>query len=91
MVYTLDDEAKQLFENIHKGLYKSLHDLPEKTQAIIEPFVKRWSPTILKLAMLIQIVIDPKSCVIEPEAIKAAWAVVEYAMKSTMHLFQNGL
>ena len=91
VVYTLDDEAKQLFENIHKGLYKALHDLPDKTQAIIEPFVKRWSPTILKLAMLIQIVIDPKSSVIQPEAIKAAWAVVEYAMKSTMHLFQNQL
>ena len=42
-------------------MYRDFDKLPDKTKEILGPYLKRWSPYILKIAMLLQIVDDPKS------------------------------
>ena len=83
-------EASEFFEGIHQGIYSALEQCDERDQELLSPYVKRWSPYVLKLAILFQIVINPQGD-IGKEAIQAGAAVVEYAIKSTVHLFQGEL
>ena len=72
-------------------MYFDLEKEPTKTKEIIGPFLKRWSPYVLKIAILMEAVSDPDSDIIRPESIAAAFSVVEYAIKSTIFLFKNEL
>lgn len=90
-VFHLSRRASELFIDIHNGLYCNLVDLPPKTEEILSPFIKRWSPYILKLSMIMQIIIDPESNMISVNAVESAHAVVDYAIRSTLHLLKNEL
>lgn len=87
----LNPEAKELFNVYHNSLYSTFYDEPEKTQMILEPFLKRWSPYLLKIAMLMQAIDTPWSNELTPDALVAAKHVVDYAVKSTTFLFKNRL
>lgn len=89
--YTLTDETKLLFETYHNALYKVLYNETDRTQQILEPFVKRWSPGLLKIAMLMQAVREPLSKRIEVESLQAAQSIIDYAVKSTSFLFRTEL
>ena len=58
---------------------------------ILEPHLKRWSPCLLKLAMIMQLFIDPKSKEIEVEALYSAFAILIPAIKSTAILIEGEL
>ena len=83
--------AKKFFEKFHGELYKLFDLFPEEHHHLLEPFIKRWSPSTLKLAMLFQPFIDPDVNLISLEAIVAAAELVEHAVKSTLHLLQSTL
>ena len=89
--YVLTDEAKILYENIHTNIYKMVNAYDEKCQEILEPFVRRWSPYILKLSMIMQFLENPNTNEIQALAIKSAWAVALIAIKSTAFLYQGEL
>ena len=89
--YILSPEATDLFDQIHKKMYAELDSQPEKSREIIGPYLKRWSPYILKIAMLMQAVADPNSDVITDQSIKGSLSIIDYSIKSTVHLFQNEL
>jgi len=89
--YSLSDDAKELFISIHDQMYDELGNLPEKTKEIIGPYLKRWSPSILKLGMIMEAVSDPDSNIITPASIMGGFTVVDYAAKSTIFLFKNEL
>lgn len=89
--YTLTDEAKVLFETCHNALYEVLYKETDNAQQILEPFVKRWSPGLLKIAMLMQAIRKPLSKQIEPESLHAAQSIIDYAVKSTSFLFRTEL
>ena len=89
--YTLTDEAKQLFETCHNALYEVLFKETDNAQQILEPFVKRWSPGLLKIAMLMEAIRNPLSEQIEPESLHAAQSIIDYAVKSTSFLFSTEL
>lgn len=89
--FQLSAHGQDVFKAMHKQLYVELHKLPEKSQEIIAPYVKRWSPYILKIAMLLELIADPNSDQINAESILGASSIVEYAIKSTTFLFQNDL
>ena len=58
---------------------------------MLDPFIRRWSPTILKLAMIMQFFIDPKSNEISVHALYAAQSIIIPAIKSTAKLFEGEL
>jgi len=88
--FGLAPKAAMFFESVHQALYAAMAELSEQEQDLLAPYAKRWSPYILKLAMIFQVAIDPSKD-ISVEAVKAGAAVVEYAMKSTVHLFKSEL
>jgi hypothetical protein len=83
--------ARSYFETAHRELYAIVRKENEVVQEILNPYLKRWSPYILKLAMLMQIFLDPNTNSISKDAVDAAKSIVDYAIKSTTYLFQNQL
>lgn len=53
-VYKLPEETKKHFEMIHEEMYKDSKNYSEKALVVLDPYLKRWSPYILKLAMIFQ-------------------------------------
>ena len=88
--FGLEPKAAEYFAQVHQGLYEAMTQLSEREQDLLAPYLKRWSPYILKLAIIFQVAIDPKAD-IGVEAVKAGATIVEYAMKSTVHLFKSEL
>lgn len=91
MNYVLSKEAEDYFETVHSNIYKIHERYDEKCKEILEPFIKRWSPYILKVAMIMQLIEDNLSHTINISAIKAAWNFVSIAMKSTEKLYAGEL
>ncbi|MBF0548765.1 MAG: DUF3987 domain-containing protein [Candidatus Riflebacteria bacterium] len=89
--YILSQEAYDCFNSIHAALYSTFEELPEQSRKLLEPYLKRWSPYILKLSMIMQFMTDPNTNEIGMDAILSGAAVVEYAIKSTTYLFQTEL
>jgi hypothetical protein len=86
--YKLSAAARRLFEKDHNGIYiiAKSYEMEE-----LLPFVKRWSPYVLKLAMINQLFLDPETNEISEQAIKGAMALIMPAIKSTVHLFKGEL
>ena len=91
MPMTLTEEGTRVFEAAHALLYSEVKALGERPQEILSPYLKRWSPYLLKLAMVNQVFLDPTSTKIGVDALKSAFAILEYAIKSTTYLFRGEL
>ena len=90
--YELDIEAKEIFSAFHGELYATFQiELPVKSQELLQPYLKRWSPYVLKIALLLQLFIDSQSSKIGSEALQGAILIVKYSVRSTIWLFQNEL
>jgi hypothetical protein len=85
-IYVLSVEAQKVFKEKHVEIYNKISSRP-----FLMPFAKRWSPYILKLAMLMQPLIDAESDRLGPEAIQGAWSIVNYAIWSTCELYDKEL
>jgi len=81
------------FDNIHNSLDQMVKTgrYDERCQKFLEPYLKRWSPYILKLAMLFRIIEDPLSNELSSTSIKAGTEIVRIAIKSTAKLFEKEL
>ncbi len=90
-LWGLSGSGKRSFESIHQGLYGGMERQDEVTKEFLSPYLKRWSPYILKIAMILQPFINNGTDEIGEQAIMEANSVVEYAIKSTIFLFQNEL
>lgn len=86
-----EKEARDLFEEIHDNLYKLISGLGEDQERLLLPFVKRWSPTLLKLAMLIRVYDETslKSNTIKPEHLLGATSIIQPAINSTIKLLSR--
>ncbi len=89
--FKLDHNAKKKFEKLHQLIYTMPEAYSDRAKEIMDPYLKRWSPYLLKLAMIMQLFINPKSEMISEAAIDAAWNVLLPAMKSTAALFEGSL
>jgi putative DNA primase/helicase len=89
--YSLSNNAERAFECLHKDIYKITHSYSDKCREILEPHLKRWSPCLLKLAMIMQLFTDPKSKEIGVEALNSAYAILLPAIKSTALLIEGEL
>jgi len=89
--YMFTPKAEKLFDILHNNLHRSNEKLPQESQHLFHPYLKRWSPYILKLAMIMQFCDDPGSVKIKERAIRVAAYIVNYAITSTTYLFRNEL
>ncbi len=89
--YRLGEDSKEYFRGLHGSLYSRLGKCSDSTQRILQPYLKRWSPYLLKLAMLLQPFVDAETDEIGTEALDGAAFLVDDAMDSTIWLFENEL
>lgn len=88
---TFTDEAKARLETILNEL-ENLADREELIVDILYPYVRRWYPAVIKIAMLLEPFINnPESETISLEAVNGAYSIVQYAISSTVYLLQNDL
>ena len=85
--YFLTQEASEKFDAIHMALFGQYLTGTAQSE-LLEPFIKRWGPYVLKLSIIMQLMVDPQTDQIGLQAVQSAYAVVEYAIKSTLHLFR---
>lgn len=88
--WVLSDTTKHLFNSIHNSLYNEMDKQDLITKEFLSPYLKRWSPYILKIAMILQPFINNTN-EIGNKAIEGAYSIVEYAIKSTIYLFKYEL
>jgi len=89
--YHLSSDARKAYEQFHNGMYEDFKQHRENSQQILAPYLKRWSPYVLKVAMLLQLFVDETVDEIGMEALNGAIAIVEHAINSTVWLFENDL
>lgn len=89
--YTLTNDARNLFIEIHNAMYKQALQYDEAAQEILQPYLKRWSPTYLKIAMIMQLFIDADAHEIDNIAILMADNFLKPAIESTKLLLQKEL
>ena len=91
--FSFSEETAAQFDNIHEALYEMVRidKYDEKCQKFLEPYLKRWSPYVLKLAMIFRVIEDPLSNELSISSIKAATELIRVAIKSTAKLFKNEL
>ena len=89
--FTLSKDAKGIFEQRHALIYAALETCSNDIMEFLQPYAKRWSPSILKIAMIMQLFIDPEKKEITREAVKAASDFLIPAINSTIALFEGEL
>ena len=94
-VYSLSPDTKKMFKLIHDKMYEDFKKYHESAQKILEPYLKRWSPYLLKLAMIFQPFFEKEvgrnNQVLECPALLASSSVMELAICGTKHLFSHEL
>ena len=85
--------VKSLFDTIHNAMYEMVRNskYDERCQKFLEPYLKRWSPYTLKLAMIFRVIEDSSSNELNETSLKAAKEIVQVAIKSTAKLFEKEL
>lgn len=91
--FSFSKETADQFEIIHEALYQMVRNskYDGRCQTFLEPYLKRWSPYVLKLAMLFRILEDPFSQELSTSSIQAATEIIRVAIKSTAKLFEKEL
>ena len=90
--YKFSVEAKEYFENPDSGLFNVIYNMAESySDNILNPFPKRWVPSMVKIAMLMQLLMDPETEEISPSALMAAFVIIIPAINSTAFLLQGEL
>lgn len=89
--FHLTKEARELVETFHKYIYSIPQGYSEKAREILEPYLKRWSPYLIKLSMITQLFIDHETDQISNAAVISAMSILIPAIKSTATLFEGEL
>ena len=92
--FSIPKSVELQYANIHASIYKMVQAnkrYDDRCQSFLEPYLKRWSPYVLKIAMLLRIIEDPFSNEISETSLKGAAEIVRVAIKSTTKLFQKEL
>lgn len=83
------EDAHAEFWKYHEQMYMAFRNVDRKADRIVKPFLKRWSPYLAKVAMIMQVFIDPDADEICMDALIAAEAVIDYVMHSTRILLSK--
>jgi hypothetical protein len=89
--YEFSPEAEKAFTHYHNSLFKRLQSETIKEQKILDPFVKRWSPGVIKIGLLSQFLIDSNTSSLSEAAIMSGVSMCLYAEQCTRYLFNREL
>ena len=87
----MSPEARESYTQHHDAIYSWVFEQEQGIQNALYSFAKRWGPSLLKLAMLMQLLINPRQVEPDEEAIHSAYQVLLYAMGSTKQLLTQDL
>lgn len=88
--YELSEGAKEAFSKIFHSIY-DIHDEHIEDTDLLLPFVKRWCPQLLKLALLFHLMETPDERRIEAKQVVSAGNYLQYAIKSTLYVLKSSL
>ena len=89
--YSISPSAQKIFEDYHNDMFSRFQESNDGTKSILDPFLKRWSPSVLKSAILFQYLIDSDSQTISEPAVMGGISLSLYAEKCTRYLFDREL
>jgi len=92
--FSIPEAVELQYDNIHASIYKMVQankKYDDRCQTFLEPCLKRWSPYVLKIAMLLRIIEDPFSNELSETSLKGASEIIRVAIKSTTKLFEKEL
>ena len=89
--YSISLEAQKVFEDYHNDMFSRFQESNDGTKYILDPFLKRWSPSVLKSAILFQYLLDSESQTIGESAVMGGISLSLYAEKCTRYLFEREL
>jgi putative DNA primase/helicase len=89
--YRITQEAAEYYDVVYNKIYDLKESFDEEGGAILDPFLRRWCPYILKISMIMQYFFNKHADRIGVDAIKAASDFVYPAIKSTVSLFRDEL
>ena len=89
--YEFSPEAERAFTHYHDSLFKRLQSESIKEQKVLDPFVKRWSPGVIKVGLLSQFLIDSNTSLLSEAAIMSGVSMCLYAEQCTRFLFNREL
>ncbi len=87
----IDDDARQYFSDCHYEMWGIIKKDKPNLEEMLTPYLKRWSPYMVKIATIMQMVENPGSTHIGLAAMKGARSMVWPAIMSTIDLFENHL
>jgi hypothetical protein len=86
----LSHDAKTFYnECFHDRILGHCKQSDPAIKPYLDIWAKRWAPTLLKLGMIVQQVIDCRQVEPSKEALQSAWQILSYAMQSTTLLLQE--
>jgi len=89
--YSISPSAQKIFEDYHNDMFSRFQESNDGTKSILDPFLKRWSPSVLKSAILFQYLLDSDSQTIGETAVMGGISLSLYAEKCTRYLFEREL
>lgn len=87
--YEISPEGKKAFIEMHNNMYEFVESKDQDFSDCLNPFLRRWSPYVLKIAMLIEYCKNSESSVISKNSLLLAFRVVEVAYVSTLKLLSE--
>lgn len=88
--YRLSEKAREVYEQIYYSIYEVRKNQKENGE-LLDPFVKRWCPSIIKVALLLHLMEDPSNREIQARHIVTAGRYVAVAIQSTQTILRSGL
>lgn len=92
-IFRLSPDAAAYFDDpiTNNGLHQQISTFVKnnKCKDLLDAYARRWSPSVLKIAMIMQLFYDPSSKEITTKALFSAWMLIAPAMKSTALLFSG--
>lgn len=90
-VYGFSPDSALAFQTMHQALYADLANDPDQLRILLSPYVKRWSPYVLKLSMIMEFLTNPDSSTISIPALTAGNEIIKCTAASTRKLFSAEL
>ena len=89
--YRIGDGARKVFDQYHRSMFDRFYKMTESERVWMEPFVKRFGPNALKVAMVSQFLINSSENVIGDHAMLTGISLVSYSEICTRFLFRREL
>lgn len=87
------DEAREYFTGWHHAIWdlKEIMDKEQFLYDLLRSYSSRWSPYCIKLSMILQQCLAPRTNIITLRAVQGAISILDFVIQSTKDLFRREL